>query len=159
MSGKLYLFNRQRTRPIDRRQLRWMTRALLTDLLHLEEFDLTIHLVSEREMTRINETHLQHAGSTDVITFDYCEDSGTEPIVGELFICVDEAIIQARRFRTTWQSEVIRYIVHGLLHLLGHDDLNPVARKKMKGQENKLLKALGTQFRLSKIAGKSRLNA
>lgn len=157
MSGKLHLLHRQRTRAIDRRQLRWMIRALLTDLLHLEEFDLTIHLVGEKEMTRINETHLQHAGSTDVITFDYSDNPGSEPIIGELFICIDEAIIQSGRFRTTWQSEVVRYIIHGLLHLLGYDDLNPLVRKKMKRQENKLLKELGTQFRLSKIAGKSGL--
>ena len=45
-------------------------------------------------------------------------------IHGEMFICVDEAIVQAKKFKTNWQSEVVRYIIHGILHLLGHDDLN-----------------------------------
>jgi probable rRNA maturation factor len=157
MSGKLYLLNRQRTRHIDRRWLRWMVKGLLTDLLHLEDFDLAIHLVAEREMTRVNEEQLQHAGSTDVITFDYSGSPGSEPLMGELFICVDEALIQAKRFKTTWQSETIRYIIHGLLHLRGYDDLQPAARRKMKREENKLLKELGTRFRLSKIEGKSTL--
>jgi probable rRNA maturation factor len=157
MSGKLYLLNRQRTRPIDRRWLRWMVKGLLTDLLHLEEFDLAIHLVGEREMTRVNEEILQHAGSTDVITFDYSDSPRSEPLVGELFICVDEALIQAKRFKTTWQSETTRYIIHGLLHLKGYDDLQPAARRKMKREENRLHKELGTRFHLSKIEGKSKL--
>jgi probable rRNA maturation factor len=40
---------------------------------------------------------------------------------GELFICLDDAVKQAREFRTTWQSELTRYVIHGLLHLCGHD--------------------------------------
>ena len=47
------------------------------------------------------------------------------PLHGEIFICVDEAVWQARKFRTSWQSEIVRYLVHGVLHLLGHDDSRP----------------------------------
>ncbi|EEF57376.1 rRNA maturation RNase YbeY [Pedosphaera parvula] len=159
MSGRLLLLNRQHTRLIDRRWLRWATKELISDLLHFEDFDVTIHLVGEREMTRINEKHLQHAGSTDVITFDYSDSPGSEPLIGELFICVDEALVQAIRFKTTWQSETMRYIVHGLLHLKGYDDLETTARRKMKREENKLLKELRVRFRLSKIEGKSKLRA
>ena len=44
---------------------------------------------------------------------------------GELFICVDEAVFQAKQFGTSWQLEIVRYVVHGVLHLRGHDDLQP----------------------------------
>ena len=47
---------------------------------------------------------------------------------------------QAREFGTTWQSEVVRYVIHGLLHLRGHDDLKPAERRVMKREENRLLK-------------------
>jgi len=45
-----------------------------------------------------------------------------QTLLGEIYICVDEAVLQARKFGTSWQSEVIRYLVHGVLHLLGFDD-------------------------------------
>ncbi len=55
------------------RLLRRILRELLSSLLELEGFDLAVHFVNAREMTRLNENYLQHAGSTDVITFDYSE--------------------------------------------------------------------------------------
>lgn len=169
MSCRLTIQNRQRSRRLDTRQLRKVVLTLLEESLNLKSVDLGINLVAAPEMTRINETFLQHAGSTDVITFDYCE-AGTQnlklgtgnselgtSIHGELFICVDEAILQARRFRTTWQSEVVRYIVHGLLHLLGHDDHRPADRRQMKRAENRLLQALARRFALSQLARKPTL--
>lgn len=157
MSGELTLRNRQRSRIIDLRQLRWILRDLLSSLLESEDFDLTIHLVNAREMTRLNENYLQHAGSTDVITFDYSSDGAPKSLVGEIFICIDEALIQARRFHTTWQAELVRYIIHGLLHLRGHDDLHAAARRRMKKVEGRLLKELDRRFRLSKLERKPTL--
>ena len=52
--------------------------------------------------------------------------TGETPVLlcctGKSFVCLDEAVRQARRFHTTWQSELVRYVVHGVLHLLGYDD-------------------------------------
>ena len=70
---------------------------------------------------------------------------------GEIFICVDEAVSQARKFGVSWQSEVARYVIHGVLHLLGHDDLRAGARCKMKREENRLLRELSRRFALSKL--------
>ncbi|HWH68363.1 MAG TPA: rRNA maturation RNase YbeY [Candidatus Sulfotelmatobacter sp.] len=152
MSGTLTLRNRQRTRALDLRLLRRIIRALLQDLLGREHFDLGFYFVGAPEMTRVNETFLQHAGSTDVITFDYNDPAQPEHLAGEIFVCVDEALLQARRFRTTWQSEVVRYVVHGVLHLSGYDDLQAQARRQMKRAENRLVKQLGRQFYLPKTA-------
>jgi probable rRNA maturation factor len=76
---------------------------------------------------------------------------------GEIFICVDDAIAQARRFRTTWTSELVRYAIHGVLHLLGHDDSRPDARRKMKREENRLVKEMARRFPLRKSEPRSRL--
>ena len=70
---------------------------------------------------------------------------------GELFVCVDDALQQAKKFKTIWQSEIIRYVVHGILHLLGHDDVNAKAKRKMKLEENRLLRKLSARFALSKL--------
>jgi probable rRNA maturation factor len=147
--------SRQRVRKIKRRLLKQITTTLLADL-KIEKADLGIHLVAVPEMTRLNEKFLRHAGSTDVITFDYSPPRPQIPnprpqFHGEIFICMDEAVLQARKFGTRWQSEVVRYIVHGVLHLLGFDDSSANARRKMKREENRRLRELSRRFALSKL--------
>lgn len=163
--------NRQRARKIDVRRLKEIAVATLTDL-QIESAELGIILVGAKEMTSLNEEFLGHEGATDVITFDYseavqCRDAalrrsrprkaggrfagGGAIIHGEIFVCISEAERQARIFEADWRSEVVRYIVHGILHLLGHDDLHPVARKKMKREEGRLVRELSRRFALSKL--------
>jgi probable rRNA maturation factor len=156
--------NRQRTWAVDLRLLRAVVRELFNELPLVEEAELGVFLVAAPEMTRLNQTFLHHAGSTDVITFDYADHASritrhAPAVHGEIFICVDEAIRQARRFRTTWQSELVRYIVHGVLHLMGHNDHRASVRRKMKREENRLLRRLASRFPLSRLAGKSKLLA
>jgi probable rRNA maturation factor len=155
--------NFQRARKINLRLLKKITGTLLVEL-EVEEAELAICLVDKAEMTRINETFLQHGGSTDVITFDYsAPQSGTRDVTpkihGEIFACVDEAIVQARKFNTNWQSEIVRYVVHGVLHLTGHDDRRLAARKKMKREENRLLAGLSHRFSLAQLSLPVRISA
>lgn len=155
--------NPQRTRKTNPRLLKEIAEALLTNL-KIEEAELGINLVAAREMTLINETFLRHEGSTDVITFDYLEkrkgESGRRKLLqGEIFICVDEAVLQARKFGVDWQSEIVRYAVHGVLHLLGHDDSRPAGRRKMKREENRLLRRLSRRFSLAQLARRIKLSA
>jgi probable rRNA maturation factor len=166
------LANRQRARAVDARMLRRIVTTLLGELLQISRADLGICLVATPEMAKLNETFLRHKGPTDVITFDYAgkeeqtsglsQNSRTEvgdgqdarpALHGEIFVCVEEAVIQARRFRTSWQSELVRYAVHGLLHLRGFDDRHPAARRKMKREENRLLRRLSRRFCLARLAG------
>ncbi len=150
----LVLRNRQHTRPVDLRLFRKITVFLLKEILNQPQFELGIHLVAANEMAGVNETFLQHAGSTDVITFDYNEDESRNELHGEIFISVDDAVKQAREFRTTWQSELARYIVHGILHLQGYDDLDSVSRKKMKRIESQTLKRLAKEFSMQQLQRK-----
>jgi probable rRNA maturation factor len=137
-------------------QLRRMARALLCELCLGPGSELGIYLVGDKEMTRLNEGFLRHRGSTDVITFDYSETPVRTTIRppelhGEVLVCLDEAIRQARRFHTSWQSELTRYIIHGLLHLCGYSDHTKARRRLMKQAENRLLRQLATQFPLARI--------
>ncbi len=77
--------------------------------------------------------------------------SFSDGIYGEIYVCVDEALIQARRFGTSWPSELARYIVHGVLHLLGYDDSKASKRRRMKREENRLLKALSRRRLVSTL--------
>jgi probable rRNA maturation factor len=158
----IVIANRQRTKKINARLLKQIAGALLTEL-EIKDVELGINLVGAREMTLVNENFLQHEGSTDVITFDHgnCElriANCESKVHGELFICVDDAVAQAKNFKTSWQSEIVRYIVHGILHLTGHDDLKPPLRRKMKREEDRLLNLLAKKFSLAQIAGRSKIS-
>jgi probable rRNA maturation factor len=166
MSLELTIRNRQRSRRVNTRLLRQITVVLVTESLQLNAVELGITLVAAPEMARINWRFLQHEGSTDVITFDHTETQisrrkssvAPEKISGELFICLDDAMEQARSFRTTWQAELVRYIVHGVLHLCGHDDHQVGARRRMKREENRLVRLLNARFTFSKLAIATRKN-
>ena len=151
----LTVLNRQTDRRVDLRLLRRIIRRLLQGLLEQERFDLGICLVSSREITRLNETFLHHKGRTDVITFDYSKPGGggcsSIELHGELFVCVEVAVEQAREFRTTWPSELMRYIIHGVLHLIGFHDSRPAERQRMKRQEARLLAWVGRRYDLKKL--------
>ena len=136
--------------------LRRIAQALVQDLVHQEVLELGIYVISGEEMVRLNETFLRHSGSTDVITFNYNEPSDRGYLHGEIFVCLDEAQTQARRFGTTWQSELVRYIVHGTLHLMGYDDQRKAQRVRMEQLENRFLKELAGRFPLGRLANHSR---
>jgi probable rRNA maturation factor len=165
MPGELCLRNRQHTRPLNLPLLRGITRYLLKDHFRPAHYEFCLHLIEADEMAEVNRRFLQHTGSTDVITFDYAEppsEQGSkagprnlgaplEFLHGEVFISVPDAVTQARQFRTTWQLELTRYLIHGLLHLQGYDDLKPVLRREMKREEQRLLKITAREFKLSQL--------
>jgi probable rRNA maturation factor len=154
---QLQLRNRQRLRAIRTDTLREIALELLENYLKIDSYMLAIHLVSAEAMAAMNQRFLQHRGSTDVITFDYREgydlaNIATSELAGEIYVSVPDAVAQAKDFKATWQEELVRYIVHGVLHLRGYDDLLPAKRKIMKREENRLLQKLARTFPLKAIA-------
>ncbi len=135
--------NRQRIQPVARPAVAALVEATLQRLHCTGE--IGVHLVGPKEMAQVNWDYLRHEGSTDVITFDH--GSTAEHLYGECFICVADAIAQARDWQTAWPEELGRYVIHALLHLAGHDDLEPAARKVMKRRENALTRALVVESR------------
>jgi len=148
MSFAATFTNRQRFCTLNLRLLRRILGRVLNDNANSPGLfqsaairsSLAIHFVDSEEMARINSDFLHHSGPTDVITFDYGDDGA------EIFICPEIAVAQSRRFRAAWQDELVRYMIHGILHLAGHDDLTPTARRKMKRQENQAVKAAQRLF-------------
>jgi probable rRNA maturation factor len=159
----IVISNRQRTKKINVRLLKLIVNELFAEL-KIKEVELGINFVAAKKMAEVNGKFLRHEGSTDVITFDHLEKRKAESgkrkqIYGELFICADDAILQAKKFKTSWQSEILRYIIHGILHLLGHDDLKLNLRRKMKRAENLLLRKISKKNSLAQIGGGSKLRA
>jgi probable rRNA maturation factor len=168
------VFNSQRAWKINLLLLKQIAETLLAEL-EIQDAELEVNLVAATEMTRLNEKFLQHAGSTDVIAFNYgengragCPQAAAKPsaigtsrptLHGEIFICLDEAVRQACKFRTSWQSEITRYLVHGVLHLLGYNDALAEERQKMKRVEDRLLRRLFRRFSLAQLARPAKLSA
>lgn len=87
-----------------------------------------------------NIKYLNHNYQTDIITFDY---SKKNIISGDLFICPDVIKQNALDFNTTFEKEIHRVIIHGILHLIGFDDLNEIDQKQIRIEEDKSLSIIG----------------
>lgn len=151
--------------PLNLAPLRRLARALLREELGRTSYALEVTLVDAPTIAALNERFLRHPGPTDVITFDYGHrppatgraprprprhgrqsvPTAAGPLAGEVLICVEVAVAQGRRFRTGGAAEVLRYLVHGVLHLSGYDDRRAADRRAMKREEDRLTRALARQ--------------
>jgi len=82
---------------------------------------LSIALVSNREIARLNRRHLGHGGPTDVIAFGFAPRGPTGGVVGDIYIAPDVARANAGQYGVGVRAELARLVVHGTLHVLGHD--------------------------------------
>ena len=103
----------------------------------LDEVDVAI--VASRRIAALNRRYLQHAGATDVLSFDLSVPGGG--VVVQVIVCGDLAVREARSRRVAPQRELMLYIVHGLLHVMGYDDTTPQAAEKMRIRQEELLEA------------------
>lgn len=98
---------------------------------------LEINFIGQKEILGINKTHLNHNYFTDIITFNYSGDN--KLLDGEILISVDDAIENAKNYKVSLNEETCRLVIHGILHLLGYNDISTSEKRKMKLMENKLL--------------------
>ena len=92
--------------------------------------------VDDEKILEVNREYLGHDYYTDIITFDYDED---EVINGDLVISLDTVRTNAEQFGKTYDEELHRVIIHGILHLCGINDKGPGEREIMEEAENKAL--------------------
>jgi rRNA maturation RNase YbeY len=92
--------------------------------------------VDDEKILEVNNEYLGHDYYTDIITFDYDED---DIINGDLVISLDTVKSNAELFGKTYEEELFRVIIHGILHLCGINDKGPGEREIMEAAENKAL--------------------
>ena len=92
--------------------------------------------VGDEKILEVNREYLGHDYYTDVITFDYDED---ETVSGDIVISLDTVRSNAQLFGKTYEEELYRVIIHGILHLCGINDKGPGEREIMEAAENKAL--------------------
>jgi metalloprotein, YbeY family len=92
--------------------------------------------VNDEKILEVNNEYLGHDYYTDVITFDYCEG---DILNGDIVISLDTVRTNAEKFGKTYEEELYRVIIHGILHLCGINDKGPGEREIMEENENKAL--------------------
>ena len=95
------------------------------------------YFVGDDEMLRVNKENLGHDTYTDIITFDYEEDTDIE--YNEVLISWDRVLDNAKTFKKSIKNELHRVCIHGLLHLAGHNDRSNKEKQKMRALEDKYL--------------------
>ena len=96
---------------------------------------------SDEQLLEINKEFLNHDYYTDIITFDYSE---ADVISGDLFISIERIKDNAKTLKTSYQEELHRVIIHGVLHLLGYKDKTEVESENMRKLEDECLLILST---------------
>ena len=99
--------------------------------------ELTFIFCSDEYLHKINLEYLDHDTYTDIITFDNADEDGT--IEGDIFVSVERVKENAADLKIPFEDELHRVLIHGVLHLLGHDDTTPELKAAMRKEEDKCL--------------------
>jgi probable rRNA maturation factor len=113
--------------PLARRRIAEIARAVLR-AEHASAMRLSITFVSTEHIAAMNARHLGHAGATDVISFSLTPDGCNATPTGDIYIAPDVARRNAAEHGSTIREEIARLVVHGVLHVLGHDHPNGTRR-------------------------------
>lgn len=101
--------------------------------------DINVIITNDENLRKINVQFLEHDYYTDVITFNYNEK---DLINGEIYISTDTVRENSKEYEVTFNSELTRVIIHGVLHLIGFDDKTDEMRSEMRGHEDHWLAIL-----------------
>ena len=103
--------------------------------------DVAYIFCNDEKILEVNREYLQHDYYTDIITFDYTEEN---TISGDLFISLDTVRSNSEQLGVSYDQELRRVIIHGILHLCGIDDKGPGEREIMEEHENRALAMLAS---------------
>lgn len=101
--------------------------------------DVNIILVTDEQLLKINRTYLNHNFYTDIITFNYNQE---DVISGDLYISIERVIENAKERRISVENELLRVMIHGVLHLMGYDDKKKTEQEIMRGKEDLYLQII-----------------
>jgi probable rRNA maturation factor len=145
--GKISIASPQENVPIDRGRMREVARRVL-DGEGVKEAEISLAFVDNATIHRLNKEFLDHDEPTDVLSFPL-SDPTAKRLAGEIVIGADVGQAQADNRGHDVQAELALYVIHGLLHLCGHEDDTEQTKKEMRQRERHYLRELG----LPDIAG------
>jgi probable rRNA maturation factor len=132
--------NEQTSLAIDESQIQAAVRTVLADS-EFRSANISIAVVDDPTMHELNNQHLKHDYPTDVLSFVL--DDATDTLDGEVIVSADTAIREAAEAGWSAENELLLYVIHGSLHLIGHDDHDPRKVAEMYAAEARCLQKLG----------------
>jgi probable rRNA maturation factor len=133
----VHITNRQKTLPIDRRRMRRAVEAILRDA-EIDEAQISVAVVDDRTIARLHQRFLGDPDPTDVLSFQL--ERAERFLEGEVVVSAETALTYAARHKATPADELLRYVIHGTLHLAGYDDATASGRAAMRARERKYLR-------------------
>ena len=138
------------------RLMRLMALALELTGLGVEKGTLNVIITRSDAMAEMNEQFLGHHGRTDVLTFDLRDDSipvEEDDCIAEVYVCPEVAVEFSAKFGTSPSYELVLYIIHGMLHLSGEDDLEDEARASMRQAEARVMSGVKKLYSVEGFIG------
>lgn len=120
-----------------RLKIKRIARRVLADE-NIERAAINMVLIDDAYMIQLNRQYLQHDEPTDVLSFNL-SDEGSELIEGEIYADVDQVARQAQDYGVSFDEELARIVIHGILHLIGYDDRSHQERQNMTKKEDDYL--------------------
>jgi rRNA maturation RNase YbeY len=111
---------------------KWLRIAAAKEKFSIEA--LNYIFCSDKFLRKMNVKYLEHDYFTDIITFDNSTEK--KKIIGDIFISIDRIRINAKQYETTFDDELHRVMIHGLLHLVGYSDKSVSQKKEMRKMED-----------------------
>jgi probable rRNA maturation factor len=131
---------------IDGTRLKKAVRLILKDA-GIKSAEISIAVVNDELMQELNRAYLQHDYPTDVLSFVLAHDAQAQSLEGEIIASSEYAAAQAPRYGWSLNDELLLYVIHGCLHLVGHDDTTAPAKRVMRRAEKDYLHRLGLERR------------
>lgn len=138
--------NRQRRVDVGARDVREVVTAVF-EAEDAGQPDIGVALVNDRVMADLNEEWLGHEGPTDSLAFDYEDDPGPDGMRGEVVVSAETALREARVRGHSARHELLLYVAHGTLHLLGWSDDTQAERTRMNARARAILARAGVEIR------------
>jgi probable rRNA maturation factor len=124
-----------------RKTAKWINEAIKREKKSLQ--NISYIFCSGLYLLRLNQEFLRHNTLTDIITFDHSEGKS---ISGELYISIDRVKENATKFNSQFRDELLRVMIHGVLHLVGYGDKNPKDISTMRKKEEAYLSLWKNMF-------------
>ena len=135
--SRIPITNLQKCLPLERAAIRETARRALES--EGCEKDVSLVFVGDERIRALNREFLDHDWQTDVIAFPLEDEA--DDLLGEVVVSTETAVREAGRRKRQPLDELLLYVVHGILHLLGYDDHSPPDRRRMRRAESAILKA------------------